>query len=170
LTFLFSWYTIYGMNRKRDSWELFDRFLRLVNKYNALGKIPLTFETEYEFHHSERHMLDIIGDDPSLNITEFAGAAGITKGAVSQAVSKLEKKGAIQRFKSEANEKEVRLRLTPLGEKIYAHHQKVNEASVKELRRELDRFNDDQIECVLHIFKWIECHLDEAEKEVRKHL
>jgi DNA-binding MarR family transcriptional regulator len=157
------------MDRTRTGWELFNSFLRLVNKYNSLGKIPISFGTEHQFYHSERHLLDIIGDEPGLNITEFASAAAVTKGAISQAVSKLEKKGAIQRFKSEANEKEIRLRLTPLGQEIYTQHRKVNEASVKALRRELDRFDDNQVECLLHIFKWLEKHLDEASKEVHKY-
>ena len=92
------------MNKKRASKELIERFLKLVNKYNALGKHPLTYGTPYKFYHSERHMLDIVGDDPGLNITEFAKAAGVTKGAISQVVSKLEKKGALKIHKPTISE------------------------------------------------------------------
>ena len=77
------------MNKKRASKDLFESLVRLVYKYNALGKHPMTFGTQHKFYHSERHMLDIVGDDPGLNLTEFAKAAGVTKGAISQVVSKL---------------------------------------------------------------------------------
>ena len=62
------------MNKKRASENLLESFVRLVNKYNALSKHPMTYGTLHKFYHSERHMLDIVGDDPGLNLTEFAKA------------------------------------------------------------------------------------------------
>ncbi|MEJ2333983.1 MAG: MarR family transcriptional regulator [Desulfobulbaceae bacterium] len=144
------------MNKKHASSEIIDRFLRLVNKYNALGKHPVTFGTQHRFYHSERHMLDIVGDCPDLNITEFAKAAGVTKGAISQVVAKLEKKGA-------------KIKLTPLGEKIYAHHQSVNAESSHHLWRELKNHPDDNIEFLLHMFKWFEEYFDESRERMRAH-
>ena len=155
------------MNKKNASKELIDRFLRLVNKYNSLGKHPLSFGTPYNFFHSERHMLDIVGDDPGLNITEFANAAGVTKGAISQAVSKLERKGALRRFKSAANAKEIRLELTQLGEKIYAHHQKVNQETVDLLWRELEKHPPEKIEFLVDMFHWFEQHLDQSKEKMQ---
>ena len=89
------------MDKKRASENLLESFVRLVNKYNALGKHPMTYGTLHQFYHSERHMLDIVGNDPGLNITEFAKAAGVTKGAISQVVSKLEKKADEHRHNHE---------------------------------------------------------------------
>ena len=157
------------MNKKNASKELFESFLRLVNKYNALGKLPMQFGTGHKFYHSERHMLDIVGDDPGLNITEFARTAGVTKGAISQVVAKLERKGAVERFKSGLNDKEIRLRLTRLGEQIYTHHQQVNATSINLLWRELKKQSDNEIQCVLRIFGWLEMHLDESRKKRRSH-
>jgi DNA-binding MarR family transcriptional regulator len=155
------------MNKKNASKELIDRFLRLVNKYNSLGKHPHSFGTPYNFFHSERHMLDIVGDDPGLNITEFANAAGVTKGAISQVVSKLEKKGALRRYKSEANDKEIRIELTQLGEKIYAHHQKVNQETVDQLWRELEKYPQEKIEFLMDMFRWFEQHLDQSKEKMQ---
>lgn len=157
------------MNKKHASSEIIDRFLRLVNKYNALGKHPVTFGTQHQFYHSERHMLDIVGDCPDLNITEFAKAAGVTKGAISQVVAKLEKKGALKRYKSDENDKEIKIKLTPLGEKIYAHHQSVNAESIHHLWRELKEHPDDKIEFLLHMFKWFEEYFDESRERMRAH-
>jgi DNA-binding MarR family transcriptional regulator len=157
------------MNKKRASKELFDSLLRLVNKYNALGKHPMTYGTQHKFYHSERHMLDIVGDDPGLNITEFAKAAGITKGAISQVVDKLEKKGALKRFKSDDNNKEIKLKLTHRGEQIYAHHQSVNEESINALWRELKKHPEDKIEFLTQMFRWFEQYLDQSRTKMRAH-
>jgi DNA-binding MarR family transcriptional regulator len=157
------------MNKKEASRELIDSFLRLVNKYNSLGRHPISFGTPYKFYHSERHMLDIVGDDPGLNITEFAKAAGVTKGAISQVVSKLEKKGALRRYKSEENEKEIRLELTQLGEEIYAHHQSVNQETINFLWRELKKHPDENIKFLVYMFKWFEQYMDQSREKMAAH-
>ncbi len=157
------------MNKKRASKDLLERFVRLVNKYNALGKHPMTYGTQHQFHHSERHMLDIVGDDPGLNLTEFAKAVGVTKGAISQVVPKLVKKGALIRFKSDDNDKEIRLRLTQQGKQIYAHHQSVNEESVNHLWRELKKHPEDKIEFLTQMFRWFEQYLDQSKERMRAH-
>ncbi len=157
------------MNKKRASEDLLDSFVRLVNKYNTLGKHPMNYGTQHKFYHSERHMLDIVGDDPGLNLTEFAKAAGVTKGAISQVVSKLERKGALKRFKSGDNEKEIRLRLTQLGEQIYAHHQSVNEESINHLWREIKNHPEDKIEFLIQMFQWFEKYLDQSREMMRAH-
>ena len=66
------------MDRNRASRKLMESFLRLVNKYNAMEKFPLSFGTDHKFYHSERHMLDTIGGNRSMNITEFARVNGVT--------------------------------------------------------------------------------------------
>ena len=157
------------MNKKRASKDLLERFVRLVNKYNALGKHPMTYGTQHKFHHSERHMLDIVGDDPGLNLTEFAKAVGVTKGAISQVVSKLEKKGALIRFKSDDNDKEVLVRLTQQGKQIYAHHQSVNEESINHLWCELKKHPEDKIEFLTQMFRWFEQYLDQSRERMRAH-
>jgi DNA-binding MarR family transcriptional regulator len=114
-------------------------------------------------------MLDIVGDDPGLNITEFAKAAGVTKGAISQVVSKLENKGALKRFKSDENDKEIRLALTQQGEQIYEHHQSVNQETINYLWRELKKHPEDKIEFLIDIFRWFEQYLDQSQEKMRAH-
>jgi len=155
------------MDKKRASKELFESFLRLVNKSNALGKHPMTYGTQHQFYHSERHMLDIVGDDPGLNITEFAKAAGVTKGAISQVVSKLEKKGALKRIKRDDNDKEIQLKLTRQGEQIYANHQRVNEEAINRLWRELKKHPEVKIEFLTQMFRWFEQYLDQSREKMR---
>jgi DNA-binding MarR family transcriptional regulator len=156
------------MNKKKASRELVASFIRLVNKYNALERSPLSYGTAHKFYHSERHMLDIVGDEPGLNITAFAQKAGVTKGAVSQVVTKLESKGALRRFKGKSNDKEIQLELTPLGERIYAQHQRVNQETINLLWDELEKHPQDKIAFLMEIFNWFEHYLDQSKEEMQE--
>jgi DNA-binding MarR family transcriptional regulator len=85
------------MERKKATREITDLLIQMVNKYNALEKAPVKLKKGHTLYHSERHMIDNIGANPEMNITEFAESLGVTKGAISQVVSKLEKKGMVKR-------------------------------------------------------------------------
>ena len=157
------------MDKQKASRELLTTFLRLVNKYNQLGKHPVSYGTRSKFYHSERHLLDIVGDNPGLNITEFAEKAGVTKGAISQAVSKLEKKEVVERYRNFGNSKEIKIRLTRLGDKIYQHHQKANSESINQLRDELEKHSEAHIEFLILMFNWLERFLDEGRTKMKSH-
>jgi DNA-binding MarR family transcriptional regulator len=156
------------MDRRKASKELMELFIRMVRKYNALEKIPVKLESKHTLYHSERHMLDRIGDHPGMNITDFAGALGVTKGAISQVVKKLEAKGVVRRYKSGTNGKEVLLELTGTGRDIYSEHQKTNEATLGPLLRELNKYPDDKVRFLVDVFKWIDGFLDRSGKDVKE--
>ena len=157
------------MDKKKASKDIEELFIRLVNKYNALEKIPVSHGTKHYLYHSERHMLDKIGDNTGMNVTEFAAAAGVTKGAISQLVSKLEKKGIVRRYKKSTNDKEVFLELTKLGQEVHRKHKEVNEQAITPLYNELSRHSDEEVEFLLNMFKWFDGFLDESRKRMQGH-
>ncbi len=143
-------------------------FIRAVRRYNALEKIPVKVGAKH-LYHSERHFLDKIGDHPGVNITEFARAVGITKGAVSQVVKKLESKGLVSRYKSSSNDKEVFLDLTRAGRDIYILHKKTNEETIKPLSEKLKQHSDDKVEFLISMFRWINDYLDQGREQMKGH-
>ena len=157
------------MKRKEQSRKLMESFLRMVNKYNAMEKYPLSFGTPHKFHHSERHLLDVVGRNQSMNISEFARFNGVTKGAVSQVVSRLEKKGALRRYKEAGNDKEVFIELTDTGREIYRHHRKTNDRTVAYIEKGLKGHTDAKVEFVATIFEWLEDYLDEGLERMELH-
>jgi DNA-binding MarR family transcriptional regulator len=157
------------MNRKDASRKLMESFIRMVNKYNAMEKHTISYGTKHEFYHSERHMLDLFGDNPELNITELAQHTGVTKGAISQVVSKLEDKGAVHRYKEDGNEKDVLVGLTEKGKEIYEHRKKINDEIVSQLQSGMKDYSDENVICLLDMFKWIEDYLDESKKQMENH-
>jgi DNA-binding MarR family transcriptional regulator len=157
------------MDRRKAGREIAELFIRAVGKYNALEKIPVKLRSKHALYHSERHMIDRIGDHPGMNITDFAGALGVTKGAVSQVVKKLEAKGVARRYKSGENVKEVFLELTAAGSDIYLEHQKTNEETLAPLLRELEKYPDDKVRFLIAMFKWIDGFLDRSWKDMKEH-
>jgi DNA-binding MarR family transcriptional regulator len=157
------------MDRKKASKDIAELFIRMVNKYNALEKIPARHGTHHNLYHSERHMLDKIGDNTGINVTGFAAAAGVTKGAISQLVTRLEKKGVVRRYKKSTNDKEVFLELTKTGQEVYQQHKEINEKTIIPLFDELSTHSDEKVEFLLHMFKWFDDYLDLSRKKMEEH-
>jgi DNA-binding MarR family transcriptional regulator len=162
---------LYNKNMKREetSKELIELFIRMVTKYNSLEKIPARHGTRHNLYHSERHMLDKIGDNTDMNVTEFAAAAGVTKGAISQLVTKLEKKGIVRRYKKSTNDKEVFLELTKSGQEVYEKHKEINKQTIMPLNEELSKHSDEKVEFLLEMFKWFDDYLDSSKKKMEEH-
>jgi len=157
------------MDRNKACVEIITLFIKLSNKYQSLEKVPVDYGIGKSLYHSERHMLDTIGNNPGMNVSELARDQGVTKGAVSQIVKKLEGKQVIQRYKQAENDKEVFMELTKLGEEIFSKHQRVNEETIIPLQAELLKYSDDKVYFLIEMFKWIDSYLDSARKQMQAH-
>lgn len=141
-------------------------FLRIVNKYNAMEKLPVAHGKTGELYHSERHMLDAVAANTDLNITEHASALGVTKGAISQIAKKLEEKGFVRRYKKGGNDKEVYLELTSQGRKIAESRKQLNEETMKPLLDELSRHSAKEVDFLVNMFRWLDGYFDESRKQM----
>lgn len=150
------------METELASKEIQELFLRVINKFNALEKLPAGHAAQHGLYHSERHMLDRIGENPGMNITDLARASGVTKGAVSQIVKKLEAKGIVEKRKGAENDKEVFVLLTQTGGKVYEERRRINEETMRPLIDELNRHSGDKVEFLVGIFRWLDEFMDET--------
>jgi len=157
------------MDRKKTCEEIEELFIKLANKYNSLEKIPVDYGVGKDLYHSERHLLGQIGDYPEKNITELSQFQGVTKGAISQTVKKLENKGLVNRYKGEQNEKEVFLELTEIGKGVYEKHKEVSQRSIMPLYEELKKYSDDKVYFLVEMFKWLDTFLDESKVKMQAH-
>jgi len=156
------------MDKTKAGKDIAKLFIRAVQRYNALEKIPVKVGPVHDLYHSEKHFLDTIGDHPGMNMTEFANAIGITKGAVSHFVAKLEKKELLQRYKSGDNGKEVFLELTRTGRELYIRRKKKNEETIKPLIKELEKHPDDKVEFLIAMLTWIGDYLEQSKEHMQK--
>lgn len=131
------------------------KFNRLLTKLVAIDK-KLRFNVGgFDIRSTDIHLIDTIGRFPNSNVTEIAKYLGVTKGAVSQKLTALEKKSFLRRYKDSTNAKEVIVELTDLGWQAFRfhenHHHQVDSEIFKFLA-ESSQENIDFLEELMDIF------------------
>jgi DNA-binding MarR family transcriptional regulator len=140
--------------------ELLKKFFNIVDKYNLIDSELKDFGVPAKIHHKEVHMVAHVGDNPNANMTMMASHLGVTKGAVSQVISKLEEKGIVRRYKQPGNSKEVLVELTDDGKIVYKTHKEIHSEMNCEILTQLDSFSSEQKDFLLFVFDWLDKYMD----------
>ncbi len=127
------------MNYKsKNRTKLSYTFLRVMTKLSEIDKKTRYYGTEQPLYEAEIHMIKSIKENEGIHVTGLADMLGVTKGAVSQIIQKLERKDMIVKDTDPRNLSRLVLRLTLKGETAYQHHE--------ELHREFDTFFNSALE------------------------
>jgi DNA-binding MarR family transcriptional regulator len=113
------------MNRRAH--KLAEAFLRIVHKMIENQKKPRQYGIDDLLYPSEIHTIMMIGSHRDAHVSELARFLGVTRGAVSQMVAKLEDKGLIAKRTDLQNAKKVLLSLTTKGKVAYYAHEQYHE-------------------------------------------
>lgn len=98
-------------------------FLRVITKISEIDRKTRYYGTDQPLYHAEIHMIKSIKENEGIHVTGLAGLLGVTKGAVSQIIQKLERKDMIVKDTDPQNLSRLILHLTPKGETAYQHHE-----------------------------------------------
>lgn len=90
----------------------------------TLYKSPKKFGTDEMLSHSDIHLIEIIGEHSGLSVTDTGKLLGITKGAVSQGLKKLENRGYTRKETDPENLSRSMLHLTEKGQEAFLSHRK----------------------------------------------
>ena len=85
----------------------------------------------------EVHTLTMLADAPGITVSALSKMWSRTKGAVSQNVTKLEKKGLVFRRRDENNAKIIHLYVTEEGEKLSTAHKMYDNVDIMQTQRDL---------------------------------
>jgi DNA-binding MarR family transcriptional regulator len=102
--------------------EFMDTLARLFNKAAIIEREPVDTGDGTLLYTSEVHLIDMAGRFPAESMSALATRLGITRGAISQTVKKLEEKGYVERINPEGNNKTVYIRLTETGTRVFTWH------------------------------------------------
>ena len=103
--------------------SLIAQVFRFINKILFIEK-KTTFQfNDVKLYPSEIHLILFIHQEQDTNATRMAERLGVTKGAVSQTLSRLEKKGILRKIKDPYNKNELTVEFTALGQRAIAEHQ-----------------------------------------------
>jgi DNA-binding MarR family transcriptional regulator len=100
-----------------------ERFRTVVALAVKLEQTPRRFGTDERLTSTEIHLIEMIGDrGESAGVTELGTILGVTKGAVSQNVKRLEKKGLTLKVGDPQNNSRSIVKLTSKGKTAYFAH------------------------------------------------
>jgi len=120
LTKAFSNYTLSAMNKEYQI--IHGKFESLMELAQKLDKMPKAFGTGQDLTHSEIHLIEIVGDNPGLSVTDIATLIGVTKGAISQNLKRLEAKGLSSKSQDPKNLSRTIVALSAKGKTAYWAH------------------------------------------------
>ena len=92
---------------------------RVINRSMFLAKRTIMNYEGLRLYPSEIHLLQVIKEGADLSAGEMARKLGITNGAVSQTLNRLEKKGVIKKTKEPALKNKLTSTLTEFGQAAF---------------------------------------------------
>ncbi len=106
-----------------------EQFYQLVKLANRLEKTPRRFGTDEPLTGTEIHLLETIGDNSErLSVSDLSRLLGITRGAVSQNLKRVGKKGLIFKEEDPENLSRLIVKLTFKGKTAYYAHKHWHES------------------------------------------
>lgn len=112
---------------------------RLFHQIRRLERSPRSFGEAGLLTPSEIHTIDAIGYEGCILMKELAKRLSITKGAVTQTVSRLESKDLVQRASHPEDSRAVIVSLTEKGKNAYRVHEELHSHFLKELSTQLSQ-------------------------------
>ena len=119
-------------------------FTRILMKYDALEKESLDMGNGEKLSAVNIHTIEAIGKEYGKTVTALSEYFMITKGAVSQVITKLHKDGYVSKVKKKGNNKEVILELTKKGWKAFEIHEKINKTVMGDLMQVGNKYSTDE--------------------------
>jgi DNA-binding MarR family transcriptional regulator len=98
-----------------ESQKLAGQIRRVLNRLIFLDKRSVLRHGQLRLHPSEIHLMQVIKEQPDLNAGEMAQSLGVSNGAVSQTLARLERKGVIKKFKDASLKNRVTAAFTASG-------------------------------------------------------
>ena len=137
------------------------QLMRMSKRMVELHSQPKDFGCGVLLFPAEVHTLSAVCENPRSNITELAELLGVTKGAVSQMISKMEKKGLIIKEFAPGSEKQRMLKLTEKGKLAYNGHEEYHKQMVIAVDKKMKSLSIDDLNQYQQINRLVEELIEE---------
>lgn len=111
----------------KENADIIHYLLKIIARYEKFMKSARNYGTDVPIHYSEIHTVAAIAKNPGIHISGLAEHFGYTRGAVSEVVAKLEKKGLLVKEEDPENLSRLRLTLTKKGERAQGEHRRYHD-------------------------------------------
>ncbi|MBN2617491.1 MAG: MarR family transcriptional regulator [Spirochaetales bacterium] len=144
--------------------DLEDKFIQMINTYNNLENLDINFACDTKVTHNDVHLLLLMSKNPEKKVTELADKFGVTKGAISQQIKKMEKRGLLKRVQYDDNCKEVYIQLTDLAKEAIATHNKIESLVLGNLKELYNGIGSSSKELIAKVLDELILGFKDAEK------
>ncbi|KKX56385.1 hypothetical protein X546_04670 [Brevibacillus borstelensis cifa_chp40] len=158
------------MNELRQT-QLSYYFLDAVTAYMDFEKTTHFLRTKdgKQIYYAEIHTVSAIKENEGIHITALAEKLGVTLGAVSQILIKLEKKGLIKKERDPRNQSRFLLTLTCEGEIAHLNHLRFHEAFDDLVYSVLEGKSEEQVrflkQCLIDLAAKLQTATEEEKKK-----
>ena len=121
------------------------KFSRLSELWQQQESKPRKFGTEDDLSGSEIHVIEVVGQNEGLSVTDLAKRLGVTKGAVSQKLKRLEAKELVVKEVDPTNTSRITISLSTKGKVAYYSHLQWHEAMDGGFRKYFVNLPEDKI-------------------------
>jgi DNA-binding MarR family transcriptional regulator len=139
------------------------QLIQVINKTIFKEKKKIFNFKGVSLYPSEVHLMLVIKNDIDTNATEIARQLGLTKGAISQTLSRLEKKGIIRKTKDPYKKNELTLSLTGFGKKAYEICQSSQASFIEAHEGFLAKLNSRETEVIFNFLLHMEKAIDDLD-------
>ena len=105
--------------------------------------------------------MNVIASGDDLSALDMANRLGVTKGAVSQTLSRLEKKGIINKTKDPRFKNKLQVNLTKTGKEVYAVHQETQAMFQGQYAKYLSSISEEEREVIRNFLTQLEGLIDQ---------
>lgn len=125
---------------------------RLSFKYQ---NTPRKYSTDEDLYMMEMHLLNSIGDNEGISMSELAKISNRTLGAISQKINKLGKKGFVEKKINKTDPKVRNIFLTPKGKQAFFYHKELDLKNYTNLLNKLPDFTTEDFNKMIALNKLI---------------
>lgn len=144
------------MDKLYDAQKISRCLLDAVEQFNRYDKKARTFGTDHVLFVAEIHLINLIGSREDCCISDIAKAMRVTKGAASQMVKKLEKKGYLVKAGDLSNKARVIVHLTRKGCVAFEGHRRYHRDLDDKISSVVEKYDDRQREMICRFLQEVQ--------------
>lgn len=133
------------MTREETFSEMMETLYEVSRYIASYESVPRKYGTEDELYMVEAHTINLIGDKTQTTITQLTEYTNKTKGAISQMVDKLVKKGMVKKRRNPLDNREVVIELSEKGQIVYQYHKELDKVEYRSILNRLEQFSTEDL-------------------------
>lgn len=151
-------------NKHKIAYESLDLAFALME----LDKKTRYYGTDVPIFHSEIHVIKAVAEHPYIHVGGLADILGVTKGAASEILKKLERKALVKKEVDELNLSRYSLSLTEKGEKAHKNHMHYHDILNGMVEDELQNASEEELEFMLSFFSSMISRIEKFDENIVK--